>query len=358
MVPSLKLRSSYGESGGLTAIGPFDRYTTYTPVSLGGKPGVTTGTQLGAAGIKPERQHGFEFGVDLGLLDERIGIEFTYYTQHTTDLLLTRSVGPSTGYLNRIGNVGTLDNNGFELGVRAVPLAFKDFRWTTIASYATNRNEVNGIEGGVFIIPESFGLVAALNGQPLGVYYGAAFARDASGNIVYNSAGIPQKAVDKKIIGDPNPKFVASWINEFEVYQNISARIQVDGVYGGKVFNFSGRVEAFPSYGTSKVYQRELNGELPKGYSAAVYSIFENWIEDGSYMKLREVSVSYVLYPNLLGIRSARLTLAGRNLISIDNYSGYDPETNVAGQRTAVRGFDFAEVPIPRSFAFGITVNF
>ncbi len=105
-------------------------------------------------------------------------------------------------------------------------------------------------------------------------------------------------------------------------------------------------------------YQRELEGELPEGYNAATFNIFEHWVEDGSFIKLRELSVSRFFYPEFLGIESLRISLIGRNLFSIDDYSGYDPETNVTGQSTVVRGFDFVEVPIPRSIALSISANF
>ena len=115
---------------------------------------------------------------------------------------------------------------------------------------------------------------------------------------------------------------------------------------------------ALSAFGVLTDYERELNGELPSGYNSRVFRLFEHWIEDGSFVKLRELSASYRYQPQFLGLSSIQLSLIARNLLSIDDYSGYDPETNIAGQRTAVRGFDFVEVPIPRTIAFRISLNY
>lgn len=369
--PSFKFRAAVGLSGGLTAIGPFDRFTNYVPVSYDDKAGLRPETELGGADIKPERQREIEVGADFSFLSDRLGFEFTYYDQHTTDLLLERELAPSTGFLNKLQNVGTLDNKGVELLIRGVPFDKPNFRWTSSLTFAANSNEVDGVEGDLLIISSSFGLVAAINKEPLGVFYGTAFARNEDGSLLLTPDGLPQReregrdengqpegALVRKIIGDPNPDFTLSFINEFDIGRQWSVRAQFDAVSGNDVFNFTRRLAALPVFGTLEDYERELNGDLPAGFNSSVFNIFENWIEDGSFIKLRELSIAYTLYPKQFGLRSLRLSLIGRNLFSIDDYSGYDPEINVAGQRTAVRGFDFVEVPIPRSFSFGVTLDF
>ena len=103
---------------------------------------------------------------------------------------------------------------------------------------------------------------------------------------------------------------------------------------------------------------KELRGEQIKGLGGAQAGIFEEFVEDGSFIKLRELSISYLWEPNLPEISSVKFSLIGRNLLSIDNYSGWDPEINTPGQSNGVRGFDFAGVPIPRTIQFGINVGF
>ena len=354
--PDFKLRASIGTSGGQTAIGPYDRLTNYNASSYDGNPGLVPSTQLGGT-IKPERQREIEVGADFSLLSNRLGMELTYYNQHIDDLLLFRTLSPSTGHSRALQNVGTMDNTGLELLVRAIPLARPNLRWESTFTYSTNKNKVNGIEGGRLIIPNSFSQVSAINGEPLGVFFSTAFERDASGNIARDENNLPIQAADHKIIGDPNPDFTASLINQIKVGQNWSFRAQWDAIIGGDVFNFTRRLAALSAFGVLTDYERELNGELPAGYNSRVFRIFEHWIEDGSFVKLRELSASYRWQPQLSGLSSIQLSLIARNLFSIDNYSGYDPETNIAGQRTAVRGFDFVEVPIPRSIAFRISLN-
>ena len=354
--PDFKLRASIGTAGGQTAIGPYDRLTNYNASSYDGNPGLVPSTQLGGM-IKPERQREVEVGADFSLLSNRLGIELTYYDQHIDDLLLFRTLSPSTGHSRALQNVGTMDNTGLELLVRAIPLARPNLRWESTFTYSTNKNKVNGIEDGRLIIPNSFSQVSAINGEPLGVFFSTAFERDAQGNIANDENNLPVQAADRKIIGDPNPDFTASWINQIKLGQNWSLRMQWDAIIGGDVFNFTRRLAALSAFGVLTDYERELNGELPAGYNSRVFRIFEQWIEDGSFVKLRELSASYRWQPQLSGLSSIQLSLIARNLLSIDNYSGYDPETNIAGQRTAVRGFDFVEVPIPRSIAFRISLN-
>ncbi len=357
-LPFFKLRASVGESGGLTAIGPYDRFTKYVPVSYDSKSGLIPSTQLGAEDIRPERQREVELGIDFGLWHNRIGVEFTYYNQNTTDLLLFRTIAPSTGFTRKLQNVGTLKNQGIELLVRAIPVDNAKVRWTSTITYARNRNEVSGIEEDILRFSSGWGLVAAANGYPLPVLYGTRYERNPDGSIKLDADGLPVRAAERGIIGDPNPDWTGSWINEFRIMKNWSVRVQLDAVWGQDVLNFTRRLGSLFVFGTSKDYEKELRGELPPGYTRRVFGIFEHWVEDGSFVKLRELSLSYTWYPKrFTTVKSVRFSLIGRNLFSWDNYSGFDPEVNVGGQRTVVRGFDFLEVPIPRTIQLGITLN-
>jgi outer membrane receptor protein involved in Fe transport len=324
---------------------------------------------LGNAGIKPERQEEIEVGTDLSFFKGRLGVEFSYYKKEVKDLLLLANLTPSTGYSSQYINVGTMTNKGFELMVRGVPVLTEKVKWDVVATYSKNKNVVDNIPGGVLTFAGGFGQVAAVNGSPLGAFYATYFARNADGSLLLTAGGLPQTekvgrtngqpsgATLKKVIGDPNPDWIGSLINEVSVGK-FSFRAQLDGSFGADVFNFTKRVGDRDLYGGLKGYEEELKGNVPKGHSAAVFAIFENWIEDGSFVKMRELSVSYSFKPKFLKTGNMRLNLAGRNLFSIDKYSGYDPEVNAAGQSSAVRGFDFVEVPIPRQIILGFNVNF
>jgi hypothetical protein len=263
-----------------------------------------------------------------------------------------------------------MTNKGFELLIRAVPLQTSWLRWNTTFTYSQNRNRVDGIEGGRLAFADGFGQVYAMNGQPLGIFYTTQYARKPDGSLLLTPAGLPQREQVGRdangqptgglllgIVGDPNPDWQASWINEFEIDKDWNVRMQWDAVWGFDVFNFTRRVGIHPNYGNLEGYARELRGELPAGYNLALFPILGAFIEDGSFIKLREVSVSYSFAPGFLGIKGARVSLIGRNLLSIDDYSGWDPETNAAGQSTGTRGFDFNEVPIPRSYSLSLMLN-
>ncbi|MNG69943.1 Vitamin B12 transporter BtuB [compost metagenome] len=371
VLSSFKIRASYGQSGNLTALSPFDRYTNYSPFNTGGINGIIPTDRMGNEGIKPERQEEFEIGTDLSMFRDRLGLEFSYYRKNVKDLLLDINLTPSTGYSVQFANIGTMTNRGMEFLLRGVPVLKENFKWNITAVYSRNKNVVNNVPGGILMYTAGFGQVAAVNGSPLGAFYATYFARNEDGSIYHNAAGLPTTAkvgkdnngvptgaTLKKVIGDPNPDWTGSLINEINVGSKWTFRAQLDAVVGQDVFNFTRRVGDRDLYGGLAGYEPELRGEVPKGTSAALFSIMENWIEKGSFVKVREVSASYNWARPNSKIKNIRFSLAGRNLFSFDNYSGWDPEINAAGQSNAVRGFDFVEVPLPRQVIAGVNLTF
>jgi len=376
-VNSFKVRAAWGQAGNLTAIGPFDRLSNYAAISIDGTSGLIAPTKLGNAGLKPERQTELEFGIDMGLFDNKVGVELTYYKQDIEDLLLARTLSPSTGFGSRVENIGTMTNRGFEALITATPIQTNDFSWSVTGTFSTNKNEVNNIEGEQFGIG-NFGFSVAKNGQPLGVFYQGYYARNEDGSLLLTSAGLPQRekgtydsngnpvpqrdssgqptgANLSKVIGDPNPDFIASLTNEFK-YKNFSLRFQFDAVQGVDVLSWDTRM--FYRFGGGPQTAKELRGESVRGTGAAMFGIAESYVEDGSYIKLRELSTSYLLKNPLEGIDSLKFTLTGRNLFSIDNFSGYDPEVNMDGQSNGARGGIMGLVPIPSVIKFGVIATF
>jgi TonB-linked SusC/RagA family outer membrane protein len=376
-INSFKVRAAWGQAGNLTAIGPFDRLSNYSAISIDGSSGLIAPTRLGNADLKPERQTEIELGIDMGLFDNKIGVELTYYKQDIEDLLLARTLSPSTGFGSRVENIGTMTNTGFEALITATPVQTNDFSWSITGTYSTNTNEVNNIEGEQFGIG-NFGFSVAKNGQPLGVFYNGFYARNADGSLLLTPGGLPQRekgsydvngnpvpgrdssgqptgANLSKVIGDPNPDFIASLINEMK-YKNFSFRLQFDAVQGVDVLSWDTRM--FYRFGGGEQTGKELSGESVRGTGAANFGIAESYIEDGSYIKLREISASYLLKEPLKGVDNVKFTLTGRNLFSIDNFSGYDPEVNMDGQSNGARGGIMGLVPIPSVIKFGVTATF
>ncbi|PWL38387.1 SusC/RagA family TonB-linked outer membrane protein [Flagellimonas aquimarina] len=360
---TFKLRGSWGQAGNLTALSAFQRFTTLNPSSINGSPGLIPGTQQGDLDIAPERQEEIEFGFDAGFLNNRLGIEFTYYKQDVTDLLLPRELAPSTGFGSRIENVGDLENKGIEILLKGAPIKSNDFSWDITATFSQNDNTVTRVAGGgQFSLAGSFATNFVIEGEPLGVFFRQFYAREADGSISLDADGYPFRGTtpdgqSSKVIGDPNPDWFGSLINEF-AYKNFKLRIQLDAVQGFDVFNWNRRLLDNVIFGGGYNVGQELLGNRPKGFGGAQAGIFEEFVEDGSFVKLRELAISYGFKPPFDGIDNVEVSLVGRNLISWDDYSGWDPEINTAGQSNGVRGFDFAGVPIPRTYQLGINVSF
>ncbi|HEX3160469.1 MAG TPA: TonB-dependent receptor, partial [Gemmatimonadaceae bacterium] len=370
-VTRLRLRAALGYSGGQPT-GSFDRLNNYVFEPSGINAGVVNSTQQGNQQLRPERQREIEGGADVELFGGRLGIEATYFNKEVTDLILPRTVRPSSGFLSQLANVGVLENQGIELLVRSVNVEAARWGWTTSATLSTNNPDVTQVsDGGAFFIPQSFDVIRVAANEPPGHFWGTTYVRDAQGRIV-DAAGVPVvnesgatvgiPAIGPRgIIGDPNPDLYWTLTNEVTLGSSVLLRLQLDAVHGLDVFNFDRRLLETPAFGSGAEYARELQGEVPAGYFQARRSIFEEYIEDGSFVKVREASVSYTLpesVTRLVRASGATVTLAGRNLKTWTDYTGWDPEANVGAQRTLVRGFSFATTPIPRNVTLGVTVNF
>jgi TonB-dependent starch-binding outer membrane protein SusC len=374
---NFKIRAAWGQAGNLTALGPFDRLTNYQAVSINGLSGLISPTRIGNPDLRPERQTETEFGFDFAMFNGRLGVEFTYYNQDIQDLLLERTLSPSTGATSRIENIGTMTNQGYELFITGVPVQTTNFKWTITGTFSSNRNEVNGIEGDELRIG-NFGFSKAKNGEQLGVFKQSYYARNNDGSLLLTSEGLPQRergsvdengnniidrdangqptgSVLQKVIGDPNPDYIASLINEL-TYKNWSFRMQFDAVQGFDILSWDKRM--FYRFGGGDQEAAELNGEEIRGTGRAKFGIAEAYIEDGSFTKLREISLSYLMVKPFKGMSDIRFTLSGRNLFSIDNFSSWDPEVNMDAQSNGSRGGVMGLIPIPRTIKFGITANF
>ncbi len=373
-----KLRIAYGESGNLTGITPYARFNGYNAIAFVGRSAIFSNSQLVNPDIKPERQKELELGTDLSFLDNRLGLQFNYYIKKVNDLLISRVISPTNGYASYLNNLGSLRNKGFEVVLTGTPVKNKDWRWDITGIYNHNRNEALKIGQALTLLSTNAGApVAILEGEPIGVFYGSFFALDANGNQVKNPAGYPQleKGTQngplgyttqrdanglpvgttlRKVIGNPNPDYTASLVNEV-TYKQFGLRFQFDAVQGVNVWNADFRTRQ--GVGNGKVAEQEHRGELPRGYINSVYQIEEWRVDDGSFVKLREISMSY-RFGKLKIFRDLTISASGRNLISWDDYKGYDPEVNAGGQSTVLRGVDFGAVPIPRTFSVSVAAKF
>jgi TonB-linked SusC/RagA family outer membrane protein len=384
---SFKLRTSWGEAGNLTGIDSYARFWQFNPTPFLGRSTIVPGSQLANPSVRPERMSEIEVGGDMTFWSDRISLGVTYYQQKISDLVVNRNVASSTGGLSIVTNVGQMENKGVEIMLGVSPVKTSNFSWDISLIYNRNRNRVTKL--GTPTIGFNNAAVAPsflVEGMPASVFYGTAFARDANGNILLSPTpngflgGLPQQergtqlstapteftpgrdgsgqpsgSVIRKIIGDPNPDFTGAFTSTFS-YKRLSFNFLLDIVQGADVFNADKRTRQ--NVGIGENVEKELKGELPRGYTFAVLPIEEWRIDDGSYVKLREIGLTYVFDKPIKGINTLTLGAFGRNLFSWDNYNGYDPETNAGGNNDLIRGIDFGNVPIPRSYKFQLTVSF
>ncbi|MGJ1430116.1 SusC/RagA family TonB-linked outer membrane protein [Sphingobacterium spiritivorum] len=374
---TFKIRGAYGESGNLTGIGAYARFNAYETQSFLGRASLFSSATLANENVKPERQRELELGTDLSFFKNRLGLQFNWYNKKVDDLLLASVIAPSVGFSNLLDNIGSLRNKGIEVVVNGTPVKGEKWNWNTSFIYSRNRNEALDVGGLRLFSTNSGAPVSIIDGQPIGVFYGTFFARNPDGSLLTNAAGIPmiERGIQnsattftpqrdangmptgttlRKVLGNPNPDYTFSFVNDIS-YKKLSLHVQLDAVRGGDVWNADWRTRQ--GVGNGKVAEQEQKGELPRGYVSGVYAIEEWRIDNGSFVKLREVSLSYNV-GKVKYIKDLTINVSGRNLISWDNYKGYDPELNAGGQSTILRNIDFGAVPIPRTFSIGLLTKF
>ncbi|HHC78527.1 MAG TPA: SusC/RagA family TonB-linked outer membrane protein, partial [Flavobacteriia bacterium] len=264
------------------------------------------------------------------------------------------------------------------------PIKTENFTWNVNFNFSSNKNKVLKTVGGDITIANVAGAPPVVQeGQPLGVFFGTYFARDANGELLLTgpstngvaegvpqlergdlATGTPMRDANgqptgdplRRIIGDPNPDYILG-IGTDVSYKNFSFSMLWEAVQGFDVFDADKRTRQ--GVGLGRIAEQELAGELPRGYIAGFYPVLEFRIEDGSFVKLREVSFGYS-FPTLFNdsLHNVKISLIGRNLFSIDNFFSYDPETNAGGQSNLLRSVNFGNVPIPRTYAISISANF
>jgi TonB-dependent SusC/RagA subfamily outer membrane receptor len=393
---SARLRAALGYAGNQpSTVNAYQIYSSYVSTNFDGKAGLANDITLGNPTLEPERQRELEYGLDLGFLKERVALEATYYDKLNKGLLFIRPVATSTGYSRQFADIGSMSNKGLELLLRASAVQTPRFGWDLTATYTRNKNRVESLN-----IPDFQSASGYPNrikvGDPVGVFYGQYAARDCvTGQFLTDSLGrlrgsvlgLPTDIAGRralshgtcndsanKVLGDPNPDWTGSLLNEFTVARNLRLRLLLDGSFGNDVMNLSRRIQDLGAASNGIDAERELlpygdPRKLPPGYLARRLSLFGEYVEDGTFVKLREVSATYTFRQRAirrLFPQGIDLTLAGRNLYVWTDYSGYDPEVNFFGQNAgtlgtstaADRGFDFASYPIPRSWSVSARITY
>ncbi|MET6999621.1 SusC/RagA family TonB-linked outer membrane protein [Chitinophaga defluvii] len=351
-----------------------------------GVPGYTMGDRIGNAGLKPEITTAFEVGTEMNFFNDRISVDFSYYQNKSKDQILSTPISNATGFGFKALNTGLVQNKGVELSLRGTPIrTASGFTLELYGTYTKNDNEVLEIANGVSQVSlGGFGgmsIVAAV-GKPYGTFYSEAMMRDDQGRVVINKqTGTPMKT-DAVYLGSYNPDYMAS-AGANASYKGFSFNILFDTKQGGRFFSrtrdnmlFTGtdpetivggrEPHVWPNSvyddGTGKLVENTSIKFDPTSYFSGPSRATGENIVDASYIRLREISLSYRLPQALLRrtpFGNASVGLFGNNLAlwtAKDNIYA-DPEINSSGASNA-QGFDFTAQPSVRNFGFNLKVTF
>lgn len=342
---------------------------------------------MGNIDLKPEDTRSFEIGTDVRFLRGRLGLDVTYYFTETVDQIIPIIVPASTGFAAMFDNMnGTVTNNGIEILVNGTPIEKTNFKWAVGVNFNKSKNMVKKLPDGTEMIElqDNAGLATTrtvfIEGEPFGVLYGSRWMRAPDGQIVIDENGLPVKDTENGIIGDPNPDWTMGITNAF-TYKDFTLDFLIDIKSGGDMYN--GTANVMRSLGThvdtenrdeevvfDGVVYNETTGEYTQNTTPVLWGeyyqgyglthVSEAGVEDASWVRLKQLSLSYSLNQSKLGklpIKGLTLTLSGNNLLLFTNYSGIDPETNLSGVSNSI-GRDYFNMPSVRSYTFSVKMNF
>lgn len=378
-VSFLKLRTSYGFTGN-AEIGNFSSLGLYGAGAYGGASGLSP-TQSPNPNLKWETTKQFNVGLDLGLFSDRVTAEVDYYQKNTEDLLLSVNVPATTGFTSQTRNVGSLENNGFEFVITTRNFA-GNFNWSTTLNFGANQNKITNLDGQV--IEGSF-ISRAVEGEPIGVFFAREYAGvdPDNGDALYwvnNPDGTKNhdlgttnnfNGANRIVIGDPNPDFQGGIGNSFN-YKGFDANIFFQYVVGNDIYNGGGTFQSSNAsfYDNQTVDQLDAwqePGDITDVPEARLYQNngggeSSRYLSDGSYLRLKTLTVGYSLPQNILtrlSVRKLRVYFTGLNLLTFTEYDGWDPEVNTDFTASNITlGTDFYAAPQPKTFEFGVNIGF
>lgn len=375
-ISTLRLRGGWGITGN-ELIGTDDalnllRNNPWNP--NGGATGSTSilpGTRLANPDLTWETTTQSNVGLDLGILNGRFNLSFEYYNKNTEDLLLTKQVPRFTGRVDQVINAGEVENKGFDLSIDGRIIQNENFAWNMSANFSSNKNEVISLIGDeteifpALTVGGSIPAPAIVRvGEPIGSFYGFIYegVNAADGNAIY--------AAEQDLIGDPNPDFTYG-INNNLSYKGIDLNFFIQGVQGNDIFNRAraliiGRDGRIP-FGTSVELRNtwtpsNTTAPLPSLNATNTQSLSSEFIEDGSFLRLKNISLGYTLRDSQalesIGAESFRIYVSAQNLITITDYTGLDPEVGNGGENDRLAGVDIGSLPTSKTFTLGLNVKF
>ena len=397
---NLKFRANYGETGNGT-----EPYQVYNVYSIGdpfnGNPVFFNQTRLKNQNLKPELTSEIEFGVEAALFKSRLGFDISYYNRDTENQIVPIEVTGATGYTSRVINAGKINNNGIEVMLYGSPVRTTDFGWDITVNFAKNNNEVLELPEGLEKIqlaraPFGGAYLNAVEGATFQELYAYDFVYDDAGNRVVGDNGMWITSGELTSVGSVLPDYTAGIQNSFR-YKNIELSGLIDISQGGVYYSltnmwamYSGMAAetatptsdgntiredgiVLPGVNADVSYDEEGNAVVTNTKPNDINISAMRWaarhyhgygtpsatsIFDASYVKLREVNLSYT-FPHIVDIiDNIRLSVYGRNLLvwGLDN-EGIDPETVVGGSGN-IQGLEGGIIPATRTFGFNLKFNF
>lgn len=350
-ISQLKLRAAYGQSGNFAPFGAI--YTPLVPAIFNGTTGSVIGLVRGNEMLSPEKQSELELGIDVGVLRNRVGLEFSYYRKKVENLLLPVQVPTSSGFSQRWLNVGTIQNKGIEIAVNATPIQTRKLVWTSQINFWKNTAEVTRLD------------VPAFNTGAFGATLGTYRIEQGKSPTQIVGIGGPGDKIDPVSgladFGNAEPDFQMSFTENVK-YKSWEFTVLMHWKKGGKNINLSTLLSDI--FGTSPDFDEtsldpagtQKNGDFRL---AALGTTARPWVEDAGYFRVREIGLSYNLPKGWFkNIADVKVGISARNLINIFKYSSYDPEVSNFGSNAISSNVEVTPFPSAKSFSFQVTVGF
>lgn len=392
---NLKLRGSWGLTGN-SEIPVYNSLANLNEFNYVFGDGLVLGLadgRLSNSDLKWESTTMRNVGLDASFFNNRLNLTLDYFNNQTEDLLLFVSIPSSLGFQSILKNSGSLENRGFEIGLDGYVINGEDFKWNVAGNLSILRNELTDLGSSTPFFSSSTSGHLGIDGSwveagnPIGVWRGFDYIG------IFQSeeeiANNPSRSGDKPgypryrdvngdgsitpddyvIIGDPNPDF--TWgLNSTFTYKSFDMGIFFRGSQGFDVRNLQA---SELGDGVQKINQIKTilsDSWTPTNTDASrpvidgnrdfanSYRDSDYFIEDGSFIRLQNVSLGYTL-PNFNDfISKARIYVSGQNLLTITDYSGFDPEVNNRGQNNLNRGDDYDAYPRARTLTVGVNLEF
>ncbi len=374
----LKLRASYGVSGNSAGIDAYNSQLIYKLLGTYYNAGVFDNAIVPAQGSNPDLQWEeittINAGLDFTILKNKLTGSIDWYKKRTTDMIFPIAVSPAIVPGGSIViNGGSLENTGFEFSLNATAVSTKNFSWTSTFNLAHNKNLVTSLTNPYtkgdsvrYSDPEGPGQTGATLqllkvGYPIGQFFTLSYAgKDANGISQFNKrdgskttgSGFPSIGTDYWYMGNAQPKLLMGWNNNLR-YKNFDLNFFFRAVLGHKIFNAT---RADLSYVTAAAVNNILVSAQDDKVVDTKNSFYSNrYIENGSYVRMDNATLSYTFTKPVKGINHVRVYVTGNNIFTITKYSGIDPEINQGG---IAPGIDYNNFyPKTRTFLFGVNLS-